>query len=309
MKVVIVGPGAIGLLLAGLLARAKEDVWLLDHDPQRCARLAKGGFRIEGLTAAKVASAQITVDPKEVADADLWFICVKSYDTKNVIKPIASAFAPKAFVCTLQNGLGNVELLVENFGPSRVLAGATNMGATLLSESSVRHAGEGETVIGRLDGAVGVELKDLRDLFQRSKLTLKLSRDIRSVIWSKLIINVGINALAALTRSKNGRLIEADGSAKVMREAVAEAVKVARRKRIKLLYDDALAKTESVCEATSDNVASMLQDVLAKKRTEIDFLNGAIVRQGESLGIKTPVNELLTHLVKAVEAGYAYQVH
>jgi 2-dehydropantoate 2-reductase len=123
-------------------------------------------------------------------------------------------------------------------------------------------------------------------------------------LWSKLIINVGINALSALTRLHNGRLIEFEGTRRILRDAVTEAVKIAKRKRIKLIYEDPLAKVEAVCEATSGNVSSMLQDVLRRKRTEIDFINGVIVRLGQELGIPVPVNSLLVNLVKTIEDSY-----
>ena len=135
-----------------------------------------------------------------------------------------------------------------------------------------------------------------------------MAKDIDSVIWSKLVINVGINALTAITRLKNGMLVQHDGTREVLRSSVQEAVRIVKRKRIKLAYDDPIQKVESVCKATSSNVSSMLQDVLSKERTEIDFINGAIVRQGKALGIPTPVNELLTNLVKTIELSYSKTV-
>jgi 2-dehydropantoate 2-reductase len=308
MKTVIVGPGAIGLLLYGLLCKAKEDVWLLDKPGERAGRLKKNGIKIEGLTSMKIPSPKVTSDGLEVADADLWIICVKSYDTKTALKRIGDKLHDGAFVLSLQNGVGNVELLLEDCASRKVLAGITNCGATLLEEGVVRHSGEGETIVGRPDGSLGPELRDIRELFQKAKLPVRISKDINSVLWSKLILNVGINALSALTRLPNGRLLEFEGCRSILKAAITEAVKVAKRKRVKIIYDDPLAKAESVCESTAENVSSMLQDILRKKRTEIDFLNGVIVRQGEALGIKTPVNVLLCDLIKTLESGYAYQV-
>ncbi len=308
MKITIVGPGAIGLLLCGLFSRSKEEIWLLDKDEERSGRLKKGTIKIEGSSSLKVQSPKITCDPKEVADSDFWIICVKSYDTKNVLKTITDHVKSDAFVLSLQNGIGNVELLSEKLGARRVLGGVTNMGATLLAEGVVRHAGEGETVLGRLDGSMGVELKDLRELFIKSKLQVRITKDITSVLWSKLVINVGVNALSAVLKLPNGRLTQYEGANRIFREAITEAVKVAKRKRVKLIYDDVLAKAESVCEATENNISSMLQDVLHKNKTEIDFLNGAIVRHAESLGIKTPVNALLVDLIKTIESSYSYRV-
>jgi 2-dehydropantoate 2-reductase len=205
---------------------------------------------------------------------------------------------------TLQNGIGNIEIIGEVAGSEKVIGGVTNLGATLLDIGKVRHAGKGETVIGRPDGKTSVELRTIREILNKVGLETRISRDIKGLLWSKLIINVGINALTAITRLNNGRLIEFEGTRRILRDAVTEAIRVAKRKRIKLIYDDPLAKVEAVCEATAANVSSMLQDVLRKRRTEIDFINGVIVRQGQELGIPTPVNSLLVNLVKTIEASY-----
>ena len=149
-----------------------------------------------------------------------------------------------------------------------------------------------------------MQMRSIREIFNKVGFATRISRDIKGLLWSKLIINVGINALTAITRLNNGRLVEFEGTRKVLRDAVTEAVRIAKRKRIKLIYDDPLAKVEAVCEATSGNISSMLQDVLRKKRTEIDFINGVIVRQAQELGIPTPVNSALVALVKTIEATY-----
>lgn len=308
MKIVIVGPGAIGLLLVGLLSRSRETVCLLDKKKDRSERLKKNGVRLEGLTTLRLPSVNVSSDPGDFKDADFWLICVKSYDTKAAAKAIQPYVGRDACVVSLQNGLGNVELLAETFGAAHVIAGVTSMGATLIEEGVCRHAGEGETAFGRLDGALTVVLKDLRELFLKSKISAKISRDVTSLVWSKLIMNVGINALSAILRLKNGPLTSYEGSRRLMKEAVQEAFKVAKRKRIKLAFDDPLAKTAAVCEATSENVSSMLADVLAGKKTEIDYLNGAIVRQADSLGIKAPANEFLVDVIKTLESSYRDQV-
>lgn len=308
MKIAIVGPGATGLLLASFFLRSKEDIWILDKDAERAARLRKNGIRVDGLTHAKIPNPNVTASARELSDAAFWFLCVKSYDTKPVLKQIGDFVSDGAFIASLQNGLGNTELLAECFGARRVIAGATGIGALLTGEGTVRHSGEGEVVLARIDGIIGAEMKDLRELFRKSKIPLKISKDINGVLWSKLVINVGINALSALLKVPNGRIHQSEGARRIFREAITEAVRVAKRKRVRLDFDDAVAKAESVCEATSENISSMLQDVLRRKKTEIDFLNGAVVRQGESYSIKTPVNALLVDLVKAVEAAYPFEI-
>jgi 2-dehydropantoate 2-reductase len=312
MKIVIVGPGAMGCLFAAFLSKSltcsgrqdNEDVWILDKKSERAQQINQRGIIVEGISGNWQAKVKTTADAQEIDKADLVIISVKSYDTKEAILSAKSIVGKNTNVLTLQNGIGNIEIIAEVVGNDKVMGGVTNQGATLLAEGHIRHAGKGETVIGRIDGKIPVEMRSIREIFNKAGLETRISRDIKGLLWSKLIINVGINALTAITRLNNGRLIEFEGTRKILRGAVTEAIRIAKRKRIKLIYDDPLAKVEAVCEATATNVSSMLQDVLRKKRTEIDFINGVIVRQGQELGIPVPVNSILMDLVKTIEASY-----
>ncbi|MEW6009521.1 MAG: 2-dehydropantoate 2-reductase [Candidatus Omnitrophota bacterium] len=307
-RIVVVGPGAMGSLLAAYLTKGADEVWLLDKDSQRAKRIAENGIKIEGVSGNWQAKVKASSDTSEIGKSDFILICVKAYDTQKVLKSIENLIGRDSLVVTLQNGIGNIEVISEAFGSQIVAAATTNMGATLQDLGLVRHAGLGETVLGRLDGKITFGLRQLREIFNKVGLVTRISRDIEGLLWSKLIINVGINALTAITGLNNGRLIEYEGTHKIMKDAVTEAVKVAKRKRIKLIFDDPLGKVESVCEATSKNVSSMLQDVLKEKRTEIDFINGVIIRQAQSLGISTPVNQVLYELVKTIESSYDKKV-
>jgi 2-dehydropantoate 2-reductase len=305
MKITVAGPGALGCLIAGFLKiKTKEDIWVYDNVPERARRIKDGGIKIEGLNGVHQARVNISSDTKEIGVCDFILICVKSYSTEDACKDIKDLVGENTFIVTLQNGIGNVQILNDYFGPEKVIAGITNHGSTLLGAGHVRHAGKGETIIGKSDGKLSGSLRDLQNVLSKAGLETKISKDIDSVIWGKLVINVGINALTAITRLNNGALTEYEEARSLLRAAVQEAAKIVKRKRIKLAYDDPIQKVESVCKATAANCSSMLQDVLNRKRTEIDFINGAIVRQGKALGIATPVNEVLTNLVKAIEASY-----
>ena len=308
MKIVIVGPGAIGCLLTSFLSKGKDEVWLLDKDGERASKINKNGISIEGISGEWNVKGKATTDVKNIGSAELVIIAVKSYDTKEAISASKPLISDDTSVLTLQNGLGNIEIISEAVGQEKVIGGVTNLGATLLETGKVRHAGKGETIIGRIDGKIPVQMRQIREIFNACGLETRISKDIKGILWSKLIINVGINALTALTRLRNGRLIEFEGTRKILRETVTEAVRISKRKRIKLIYDDPLAKVEAVCEATSENISSMLQDILRKKRTEIDFINGVIVRQGQELGIPVPANLMLVDLVKTIEATYKFAV-
>ena len=305
MKIAVVGPGALGCLVAGFLkSKAGEDVWLLDNSPERAKKITENGIRIEGVSGNHTIKMSATADPKDIGPVDLVIICVKSYSTEDASKEIKDMVAENTSVLTLQNGIGNVQILNDYFGEDKVIAGVTNHGSTLLSTGHVRHAGKGDTIIGKADGKLSRELKDVVTVLTKAGFPAKISKDIDSVIWSKLVINAGINALTAITRLNNGKIVVYEEARDLLRSAVQEAARVVKRKRIKLSYDDPIQKVESVAKATAGNASSMLQDVLNKNRTEIDFINGAIVRHGKATGIPTPVNEMLTALVKTIEKSY-----
>ncbi len=305
MRILVVGAGSMGTLVASMLGRTgKDDVWLFCRKDDVAGRVNGRGILVEGVSGVWQARVKACIDARQVQEPELVVICVKSYDTKSAVKAIKPVVGDSTYVLTLQNGMGNVELLQDAVGAEKVIAGITNMGATLLEPGRVRHAGKGETVIGRVDGKIPVAMRSIREAFNRASIETKVARDIRSFLWSKLLINAGINPLTALTRLNNGKLVEFEETRGLMRQAVTEGVKLAKRKKIKLIYDDPLAKVEAVCEATSGNVSSMLQDVLRKRHTEIDSINGFIVRQGQELGIPVPVNTVLRDLVRTMEASY-----
>lgn len=301
MKIVIVGPGAMGCLLAAFLSKSKEEIWILDYKKERTAKIGQSGIILEGVPGNLQAKPKCSFNASDIGPANLVILCVKSYDTKKAILSAKALIEDNTSVLTLQNGIGNIEIIAEVVGNDKVIAGVTNLGVTLLDTGRAKLAGKGETVIGRLDGKMTAMMRSIREIFNKCGLETKISRDIKGLLWSKLIINVGINALTAITRLNNGRLMEFEGTRRIMREAVTEAIRVAKRKRIKLTSDDPLAKVEAVSEATAANTSSMLQDILHNKRTEIDFINGVIVRQAQELRIPVPVNQMLVDLVKTIE--------
>jgi 2-dehydropantoate 2-reductase len=309
MKIVIAGPGAMGCLFAGLFLKqkGKNEVWLLDKHPERVKSIKNSGIILEGITSARH-SVNITADSKSIGVSELIIIATKSYDTESALDSIKPLVSDDTNILSLQNGIGNMQLIADMFGPDKTICGITSHGATLISSGRVRHAGKGDTIIGRPDGKIFRGLLNISNVLSEAGIASKTSKDINSVLWSKLVINAGINPLSAICRVANGVLLENDGIKELMRQAVIEANKVAKKNKAKLIYDDPLAKVELVCKSTSDNISSMLQDILNHKRTEIDFINGAVSRYAKSAGMKTPVNDIIVHIVKAIESTYKEQV-
>ena len=307
MKFLVVGPGAMGCLFAARLKLSGKEVVLLDNDSQRAQRIAEQGIKVTGVSGDYRVPVPVIVGDHPFRP-DFILICVKSNHTKEAGESTSSFAGPDTMAVTLQNGLGNIEKLAEIFGPEKVLGGVTAQGATLLGEGSIRHAGEGETIIGPRERG-GDAARALVSLLKVAGFETRLVDSVEELIWGKLIVNVGINALTAIVRIKNGRIATMHGIRQVMENAVGEAVSVAKAKGIHLPYEEPFDRVVAVCEATKDNVSSMLQDILKGKRTEIEMINGAIAREGERLRIPTPVNRTLTQLVQGIQETYQDRVH
>ena len=302
MNFLIAGPGAMGCLFAARLKEAGHGVTLLDYRPDRAVLINENGIKVEGITGEYHVQARATSE--DIPERpDLVLICVKAHQTRKAAEKIKACLGQEIQVLTLQNGVGNLEILEEIFGTGKVLGGTTAEGATLLGPGHIRHAGQGDTIIGP-EGDPNGPIAEVVSAFNAAGFKTRSVEKVNDLIWGKLIINVGINALTAITRLKNGRLPEIEGTRSIMEKAVAEAVAVAHAKGIELPYPDPLGRVMEVCRATAGNIASMLQDVLKQRITEVGFINGAIVREGYAQGISTPVNQTLTCLVEAIQETY-----
>lgn len=309
MNFAVVGPGALGCLVAARLWRAGAKVWLVDYRPSRAAALARQGIvvRLPGGERDTV-PVPVVVAPN-LPPVDVAILTVKAYKTREAAAVLPGRLAPGGAVLTLQNGLGNVEALGEAVGPERVLAGVSILGVTRLGEGEVILAGLGPTWIGAPAGSrVPQEVAaEVAALFRQGGLPCEIRADIETAIWEKLLVNAGINPLTALLRVKNGELLTIPPAWELAVAAATEARQVARAAAVPLEVDPA-TRLREVCTATGGNRSSMLQDILAGRPTEIDALNGQVAARGATLGIPTPVNACLTGLLKALEAAAAKAV-
>jgi 2-dehydropantoate 2-reductase len=302
MKISIIGSGAMGSLFGGRLSLAGQDVVLYDVYREHVEKITASGLAIEDAAtgAVTVAHPGASADPRAVEGSDVLVIFVKSTTTEQAAAQFVPFAKKDAIVLTLQNGLGNEEIIRRHFGRERTAAGVTSQGATFLGPGRIRHAGKGPTHVSMADGR-NEKLRPLADALTAAGFEMHVEKDVASLVWSKLIINVGINALTAITNQTNGKLVESEETKAVMADLVAEAVAVAKAKGIALTYDDPLATVFEVSRKTGANRSSMLQDFDRNRLTEIDFMNGAIVREAVGAGIATPVNATITRLIKAME--------
>ncbi|MFH1855634.1 MAG: 2-dehydropantoate 2-reductase, partial [Candidatus Omnitrophota bacterium] len=300
MKITIIGPGAIGCLFAGILKAGGEEVCLFDRNKKRAACIQKNGLKINGLTNLKT-KVEVLSDYKKTSKSDLVIFAVKSYDLKEAAEKIKkSPLGKSSFFIGLQNGLGNTEILCRVFGRQKVFSAVTSQGSTLLKEGQCRHAGKGVTYLGGGSDAQQSVLRQIEGMFNRCGIESEIKENIESLVWGKLVASVGINAITAICRIKNGEILKNKDARCLLSLLIKEAVSVAHALKIKLPYDDAVKYAETICRRTANNISSMLQDVQRGKKTEIDFINGAIIKEAKKLNLPVPCNETVTYLVKAI---------
>lgn len=327
MAIAVFGAGALGSLLAGLLrlSRPSDEIWLVggEHSAAHLATIEREGLSIEFSpelaekwpSAARFKSSaddyivvkglRTASGPAQVTSKiGMAIVAVKSYQTEKVATQIAACLDPEGLAVTVQNGLGNLELLQAALGPARVTQAVTSLGASLLGPGRIRFAGIGLTTFPRLEvvSTSNPRISPQMELFTQLKdigLPLDKSENLQSLIWGKLVVNTAINPLTALLNCPNGALLENPASLQLLERVAAETAGIARRAGIKLPYPykDAPAQARHVAEVTAANTSSMLADVRRGSPTEIEAINGAVVRVAESLGMTAPLNQTLYLLV------------
>jgi len=303
MKTVMIGPGAMGSLFGGLLSRAGEELWLVGYRKEQVETICSVGLTLEEKGKSQIIPMKATPDVTSVGKADLVIFFVKTYDTERAVSDSLVLEKEDTVFLTLQNGLGNEEAICKKIDRKKVMLGVTGHGATLLRPGHVRHAGWGKTFVGELDHRITDRATRIAQMFCKAGIETEASPNIHDQVWGKLVVNAGINALTALTGFKNGQLLDYPETARLMERLVFEAAQVARRKGVHI-EEDPIEKVRKAAEATRENRSSMGQDFDHRRRTEIDAINGAVVREAQALGIPVPFNQAVTDLVKAIEKSF-----
>jgi 2-dehydropantoate 2-reductase len=306
MKIHVLGAGSLGCAIGGTLAAAGSDVTLLARSRAHVdavnahglvLRDADGGERVVALAAA--------TDARGLAPADLVIVLVKSFHTAAAIDAYRPALGLGTLVMSLQNGLGHEAVLEQAVGRGRLLAGKTYVGGVFLAPGVVRVGVAGKTtLIGEPDGGLSERVQRVAAEFERAGLQTTVSDNITGAIWDKLLVNVATGALSGITRLPYGALYAVPEVEAVAVAAVAEAIAVARAQGVRLSIEHPVdAWRLAGADLGPDFKASMLQSLEKGSVTEIDFINGAVVREGERLGIPTPVNRTLVACIKGIEKG------
>jgi len=299
MKICIVGCGAVGSLFAAHLAKAGEaEVWAYDVWKDHTDAIRKNGLRLSG-AAEFTARLQATSDPSELPQCEYGIVATKAIHTRSAIAQTAHAFAHGA-VCSVQNGVGNEEILAEHV--KYVIRGTTFPAGHSIAPGHIGYDIKGDTWIGPFEPTQTPmeSVEKLAGLMTRSGMNTIALHDARGAQWTKLIFNASTNPVGALTLLHHGAATRFKATGGLFEDLIREGEAVASALGIQL-HGDARQLVQKGANAPGKHRASMLQDVLAKRQTEVDFMNGAIVKWGEQTGVPTPLNRALWELIKGLE--------
>jgi 2-dehydropantoate 2-reductase len=305
LKICILGAGALGCALGGVLTEAGNEVWLINRNADQINAMNARGLILRDGGVDRTVVVRAATTPALAGTVDLVVVLVKSFHTQEAMAAATSLMGVDTVVLSLQNGLGHENILAGIVGRERVLAGKTYAGGSQLAPGHVLIGTKGKaTHIGELDGSLSARVQYIADTFNRAGLATFVSDKILGTMWDKLLINVATGALSGLTRLVYGDLyqmpeLEACGVA-----AVAEAIAVAQKSGIRLSSTDPLeAWRKAGAGLPYEFKTSMLQSLEKGSVTEVDFVNGSVVRWGARCGVPTPVNATLLACLKGVERG------
>ncbi len=300
-QVTVVGPGAMGLLLSAVFAKAGIPVRLVDYRPDRARRLSERGVTlIEKDGNSGTYEIPCSAGEEGSGSADYVFLSVKAYDTEKALGAAINSLSPRGVLVSLQNGLRHVDILRSHLPRDRVVFGTTGQGATRVGLGTVRHCGTGDTLLAA-EKETEETVRRVASLLERAGVSAAVVDDLSFILWRKLLFNAAINPVTALLGIRNGLIPRMPGAWEVavscFREARDVGTAVVGPELCQVTEDD----LRDLCEKTAENLSSMLQDVRNGKRTEIEALNGIVVEEGRRMGKATPVNRVVVELVTALE--------
>jgi 2-dehydropantoate 2-reductase len=293
MKIAVMGAGAVGCYYGGMLARAGHAVTLIGR-PQHVEAVRRDGLLLDTQSFKTHVPMQASTDASAVAGARLVLFCVKSTDTESAATEIRPHLMPEALVITLQNGVDNAERL-QALVPQEVAAAVVYVATEMAGPGHVKHHGRGELVI-----APSKASEQVAALLAEAGVPTQISDNVIGSLWAKLILNCAYNALSAISQLPYGRVVQGVGVDAVMRDVVQECLAVARASGV-TVPGDTWQAVERIAQTMPSQFSSTAQDLARGKRSEIDHLNGYVMRKGDALGVPAPVNRTLYTLVKLIE--------
>lgn len=297
MHIAVIGAGNMGSLYGANLARAGAQITFIDPWHEHIDSIRQNGLRMDGLHGEFIVAVDATTDLAEVSGVDMALIMVNTYATAAAAQSAQHILKEGGFALTLQNGLGNIETLQDILGKERVMAGLSFHSADLIGPGHVSHTNESKTYLGELDQSESARLETIRDWMQRAEMHPVVERDIMATIWGKFVLNCGLNALCAITDLRPGHLGQIEELDHLQTHIIREALALVEARGIEIPEKNPLQTIKEYGRRKFHRV-SMLQHLARGKETEIDALNGYIVRESRKLDLPCPYNEALTALVK-----------
>ncbi|MFO0992030.1 MAG: 2-dehydropantoate 2-reductase [Hyphomicrobiales bacterium] len=301
MRVAMIGAGAMGSVFGSRFARAGAEVVLFDRDRTHIEAIEVGGVHVEAPDGSMTLRLPATTNADNIGKADFAVILVDSNATEEAAKVVKRVLGKNGAALTLQNGIGNVEVLSAVLGAARVIAGTTYNSAARIKPGHVLHSNIGETVIGEIDGSLSARVEGIARLLREAGLSVTVSDNVMGHIWMKFVLNAAINPVSAMTGLRPGEIARVPAARELLERVLDEVLDVVAAKGITLPVDDARAHVlDHAWERY--NRPSMLQHVEEGRRTEIDALNGALVKEAKVLGVAAPFNEAVVLAIRSIEA-------
>ena len=302
MKIAIVGAGAMGSVYAGLFGSAGHEVWAIDPWAEHVEAIRRRGLRLEGASGDRVVPIRATTDAAEAGKADLVVIATKAMDVETAAEGARSLLGAETIVLSIQNGLGGPDTAARVLGDDRVTVGvAGGFGASIVGPGHAHHHGLELIRLGERHGPRTPRIEALAEVWRGAGFTVKTFDDVQRLVWEKLVCNVAFSGTCTILNRTVGEVMDHPDSWGVAAGCAAEAYAVGRASGVELGFDDPVAHVQAFGEKIPGARPSMLLDLIAGRRSEIDFINGAIPRVGREVGVATPLNDAVTALIRALE--------
>lgn len=306
MKIVVIGAGAMGCLYGGYLSK-NNDVVLLDTYKPQVDAINNNGITVledDGST-NHYSNVKAYLSGTYKGEADLVIIFVKASGTRASLEENKDLFKDNTIVMTLQNGFGNEEIVKEFVKLENIVVGTSQHNSINLGDGRVKHSGTGKTTIGSLTKENN-SLEKIKEVIIGAGLKAEISDDIKRLMWAKLFVNLSSNTFTAITQAPICSLIESDNTWEYAKKLIKEAIEVAKADGQEFNYDEVLANVKHLCQDDGNGFTSMSQDVKNKRVTEIETINGSVVKKGKMYNIPTPYNELVVNIIHSIEDTYKY---
>ena len=302
MKIAIVGTGAMGSVYAGLFASAGHEVWAIDRWREHVEAIRAKGLRVEGASGDRTVKIHATTEPRDAGTCDLVVLATKAMHVEQAARTISPLLGRETPVLSIQNGLGGPDTAASILGKERVMVGVVGgFGASMHAPGHAHHNGWELVRLGEFGGPITQRLRKVEDLWRGAGFRVKVFDDIDQLVWEKLLCNCAYSGPCAIAECTIGTVLNDAELSRVSAACATEAFEVASKKNIKLGFGDPVAYVRDFGSKIPEARPSVLLDLMSRRKSEIDVINGSIPRVGREVGVAAPVNEALTALVHAKE--------